>query len=92
MLRAAKQGMEQLSDMGLTGEPNSDDSSLETAMLPTDVDEDISQFQVGGFQPGAVTQEALHPQATQQVFPTSPVVALLPCALALRVVFRCIDF
>ena len=76
MLRAAKQGMEQLSDMGLTGEPNSDDSSLETAMLPTDVDEDISQFQVGGFQPGAVTKEALPPQqATQQVFPTSPVVA-----------------
>jgi len=31
MLRAAKQGMEQLDDMGLTGEPNADDASLETA-------------------------------------------------------------
>ena len=59
MLRAAKQGMEQLDDMGLTGEPNADDASLETAMLPTEVDKDVSQFQVGGYQPGGVTRKKL---------------------------------
>ncbi len=79
MLRAAKQGMEQLDDMGLTGEPNADDASLETAMLPTEVDEDVSQFNVGG----AVTTTALTNQPTQmspQQFGVAPPAAIQPAA------------
>src|SRR5210317_371814 len=40
MLRAAKQGMGQLDDLGLTGEPNSDDAGLETAVLPSEMQEE----------------------------------------------------
>ena len=79
MLRAAKQGMEQLDDMGLTGEPNADDASLETATLPTEVDEDVSQFNVGG----AVTTTALDNQPTQmsaQQFGVAPPAAIQPAA------------
>lgn len=81
MLRAAKQGMEQLDDMGLTGEPNADDASLETAMLPTEVDKDVSQFQVGGYQPGGVTRKKLTlPEYTSPVVAaaTTPAVAPSP--------------
>jgi len=77
MLRAAKQGMEQLDDMGLTGEPNADDASLETATLPTEVNEDVSQFNVGG----AVTTTALTNQPTQQTqFGVAPPAAIQPAA------------
>jgi hypothetical protein len=79
MLRAAKQGMEQLDDMGLTGEPNADDASLETATLPTEVDEDVSQFNVGG----AVTTTPLTNQPTQmsaQQFGVAPSAAIQPAA------------
>jgi len=52
LLREAKQGMEQLDDIGLTGEPNADDAGLETAMLPSDMQEGegSSAFAVGGLQ------------------------------------------
>ena len=44
LLREAKQGMEQLDDIGLTGEPNADDAGLETAMLPSEVNQESSEF------------------------------------------------
>jgi hypothetical protein len=86
MLRAAKQGMEQLDDLGLTGEPNSDDAGLETAVLPSEMQEKgaTPTLAVGGMptiKPGAVTTTALTNQPTQQTqFGVAPPVAIQPAA------------
>ena len=76
ILREAKQGMEQLDDIGLTGEPNSDDAGLETAVLPSEMQNGIPMLAEGG-NPGAVTKTALPTQAQQTVFPT-PAAAAAP--------------
>jgi hypothetical protein len=86
MLRAAKQGMEQLDDLGLTGEPNSDDAGLETAVLPSEMQEEgaTPTLAVGGMptiKPGAVTTTALTNQPTQQTqFGVAPPAAIQPAA------------
>ena len=86
MLRAAKQGMEQLDDLGLTGEPNSDDAGLETAVLPSEMQEKgaTPTLAVGGMptiKPGAVTTTALTNQPTQQTqFGVAPPAAIQPAA------------
>lgn len=84
MLRAAKQGMEQLDDLGLTGEPNSDDAGLETAVLPSEMQEEgaTPTLAVGGMPtPGAVTTTALTNQPTQQTqFGVAPPAAIQPAA------------
>jgi hypothetical protein len=78
LLREAKQGMEQLDDIGLTGEPNADDAGLETAMLPSDMQEGegSAAFAVGGLQqqPTGVYGANLN-QPTQQQFGTQPFAA-----------------
>jgi len=86
MLRAAKQGMGQLDDLGLTGEPNSDDAGLETAVLPSEMQEEggMPTLAVGGMptiKPGAVTTTALANQPTQmsaQQFGVAPPAATQP--------------
>ena len=82
LLREAKQGMEQLDDIGLTGEPNSDDSGLETAVLPSEMQGGMPKLAVGGFptiRPGAVTTKALTNQPTQQQqFGVAPPAAIQP--------------
>ncbi len=85
LLREAKQGMEQLDDIGLTGEPNSDDAGLETAVLPSEMQEegDTPTLAVGGMptiKPGAVTTTALTNQPTQQRFGVAPSAATQPAA------------
>jgi hypothetical protein len=86
MLRAAKQGMEQLDDLGLTGEPNSNDAGLETAVLPSEMQEKgaTPTLAVGGMptiKPGAVTTTALTNQPTQQTqFGVAPPAAIQPAA------------
>jgi hypothetical protein len=86
MLRAAKQGMEQLDDLGLTGEPNSDDAGLETAVLPSEMQEKgaTPTLAVGGMptiKPGAVTTTTLTNQPTQQTqFGVAPPAAIQPAA------------
>jgi len=86
MLRAAKQGMGQLDDLGLTGEPNSDDAGLETAVLPSEMQEEgaTPTLAVGGMptiKPGAVTTTALTNQPTQQTqFGVAPPAAIQPAA------------
>jgi hypothetical protein len=86
MLRAAKQGMEQLDDLGLTGEPNSDDAGLETAVLPSEMQEEgaTPTLAVGGMptiKPGAVTTTTLTNQPTQQTqFGVAPPAAIQPAA------------
>ena len=78
ILREAKQGMEQLDDIGLTGEPNSDDAGLENAVLPSEMQNGIPMLAEGGV-PGAVVKTALPPtQAQQTVFPTTPAAAAAP--------------
>jgi len=77
ILREAKQGMEQLDDIGLTGEPNSDDAGLETAVLPSEMQNGIPMLAEGG-DPGAVVKTALPTQAQQTVFPTTPAAAAAP--------------
>jgi hypothetical protein len=86
LLREAKQGMEQLDDIGLTGEPNSDDAGLETAVLPSEMQEEggMPTLAVGGMptiKPGAVTTTALTNQPTQmsvQQFGVAPPAATQP--------------
>jgi len=83
ILREAKQGMEQLDDIGLTGEPNADDAGLETAVLPSEMQEEggMPKLAVGGFptiNPGAVTRTALTNQPTQQQFGVAPPAAISP--------------
>jgi hypothetical protein len=70
LLREAKQGMEQLDDIGLTGEPNADDAGLETAMLPSDMQEgeDSAAFAVGGLQQPTGVYGANLNRPTQQQF------------------------
>ena len=86
MLRAAKQGMEQLDDLGLTGEPNSNDAGLETAVLPSEMQKKgaTPTLAVGGMptiKPGAVTTTALTNQPTQQTqFGVAPPAAIQPAA------------
>jgi len=85
ILREAKQGMEQLDDIGLTGEPNSDDAGLETAVLPSEMQEEggMPTLAVGGMptiKPGAVTTKALTNQPTQQPFGVAPPAAIQPAA------------
>ena len=82
LLREAKQGMEQLDDIGLTGEPNADDAGLETAVLPSEMQGGMPKLAVGGFptiRPGAVTTKALTNQPTQQQqFGVAPPAAIQP--------------
>ena len=70
LLREAKQGMEQLDDIGLTGEPNADDAGLETAMLPSDMQEGegSAAFAVGGLQQPTGVYGANLNRPTQQQF------------------------
>ena len=84
LLREAKQGMEQLDDIGLTGEPNADDAGLETAVLPSDMQEEggMPKLAVGGFPtiiPGGVTRTALpsnNQLKPQQQFGVAPSAAI----------------
>jgi len=84
ILREAKQGMEQLDDIGLTGEPNADDAGLETAVLPSDMQEEggMPKLAVGGFPtiiPGGVTRTALpsnNQLKPQQQFGVAPSAAI----------------
>ena len=70
LLREAKQGMEQLDDIGLTGEPNADDAGLATAMLPSDMQEGegSAAFAVGGLQQPTGVYGANLNRPTQQQF------------------------
>jgi len=84
ILREAKQGMEQLDDIGLTGEPNADDAGLETAVLPSEMQKEggMPKLAVGGFPtiiPGGVTRTALpsnNQLKPQQQFGVAPSAAI----------------
>ena len=78
MLRAAKQGMEQLDDMGLTGEPNSNDNMLASAVLPTEKEDGPSYFQTGGVQAGGVTTTVPQRPTQTSFIPPVPAAAVAP--------------
>jgi len=79
ILREAKQGMEQLDDIGLTGEPNSDDAGLETAVLPSEMQAEggMPMLAEGGVA-GNVFRKPLPTQAKQTTFPTPAAAAVAP--------------